>query len=86
MKSEFAKKFLSRKFLISLVGMIVGLAIALGADSSEIMQIAGAVTSAVSAVSYIFGEAKIDAAAVDTTIVIQKDSEEAEEPEGNDWK
>lgn len=86
MKSDFFKKFLSRKFLISLVGMIVGLAITLGADSSEIMQIAGAVTSAVSAVSYIFGEAKIDAAAVDTTIVIQKDPEEAEELEGNDWK
>lgn len=88
MKSDFAKKFLSRKFLVSLIGMIVGLAIALGADSSEIMQIAGAVTSAVSAVSYIFGEAKIDAAAVDTTITIQKDEdpEEAEEPEGNDWK
>lgn len=57
------KKFLSRKFLVSLVGMIVGIAIALGADSSEITQIAGAITSAVSAVSYIFGEAMVDAAA-----------------------
>lgn len=57
------KKFLSRKFLISLVGIVVGVAIALGADSSEIMQIAGAITSAISAVSYIFGEAMVDAAA-----------------------
>ena len=44
--------------------MIVGLAIALGADSSEIMQVAGAITSAASAVGYIFGEAIVDAAAV----------------------
>lgn len=57
------KKFLSRKFLVSLVGMIVGIAIALGADSSEITQIAGAIASAISAVSYIFGEAMVDAAA-----------------------
>lgn len=83
MKSDFVKKFLSRKFLVSLIGMIVGLAIALGADSSEIMQIAGAVTSAVSAVSYIFGEAKIDAAAVTAIEIIEEGDEE---PEGNDWK
>lgn len=57
------KKFLSRKFLIAVVGVIVGLAISFGADSSEITQIAGAVTSAVSALSYIFGEAMVDAAA-----------------------
>lgn len=58
------KKFLSRKFLIAVVGVIVGLAISFGADSSEIIKIAGAVTSAISAVSYIFGEGMIDAAAV----------------------
>lgn len=79
------KKFLSRKFLISLVGMIVGIAIAFGADASEIMQIAGAITSAVSAVSYIFGEALVDAAAAkqDTIIealpVIEEDDEEDED-------
>lgn len=84
MNSEFVKKFLSRKFLVSLIGMIVGLAIALGADSSEIMQVAGAITSAVSAVSYIFGEAKIDAAAVEPIPLLpapKSDSDEA-----NDWK
>lgn len=79
------KKFLSRKFLISLVGMIVGVAIALGADASEIMQIAGAITSAVSAVSYIFGEALVDAAAakqdtiIETLPVIEEDDEEDED-------
>lgn len=64
MKSDFVKKFLSRKFLIAVVGTIVGLAISLGADASEIQQIAGAVVSAISAVGYIFGEAMVDAAAV----------------------
>lgn len=64
MKSEFMKKFLSRKFLIAVVGTIVGLAISLGADASEIQQIAGAVVTAISAVGYIFGEAMVDAAAV----------------------
>lgn len=64
MKSNFFKKFLSRKFLIAVVGTIVGLAISLGADASEIQQIAGAVVSAISAVGYIFGEAMVDAAAV----------------------
>lgn len=65
------KKFLSRKFLVSIVGIIVGIAIAFGAEASEIMQIAGAVTSAVSAVSYIFGEAIIDAAAAKQDIVME---------------
>lgn len=64
MKFDFAKKFLSRKFLIALVGTIVGLAISLGADASEIQQIAGSIVTAVSAVGYIFGEAMVDAAAV----------------------
>ena len=64
MKSDFFKKFLSRKFMIAVVGTIVGLAISLGADASEIQQIAGAVVSAISAVGYIFGEAMVDAAAV----------------------
>lgn len=64
MKFDFAKKFLSRKFLIALVGTIVGLAISLGADASEIQQIAGSIVTAVSAVGYIFGEAMTDVAAI----------------------
>lgn len=69
------KKFLSRKFLIALVGVIVGLAISFGADGSEIQEVAGAVTSVVSAICYIFGEAMVDAAAV------KKDEEKKEEEE-----
>ena len=73
-----AKKFLSRKFLIAVVGVIVGLAISFGADSSEITQIAGAVTSAISALSYIFGEAMVDAAAAKKPEVITE-TEQAED-------
>lgn len=83
MKSDFAKKFLSRKFLVAIVGVIVGLAISMGAEASEIQQIAGAITSAISAVSYIFGEALVDAAAakVDVEIVEYEDGEENEDEE-----
>lgn len=83
MKSDFAKKFLSRKFLVAIVGVIVGLAISMGAEASEIQQIAGAITSAISAVSYIFGEALVDAAAakVDVEIVEYEDGEEDEDEE-----
>lgn len=74
MKFNF-KKFLSRKFLIALVGIVVGFAVSLGADASEIQQVAGAVVSAISAVGYIFGEAMVDAAAV------KKEDEPSEDPE-----
>ena len=84
MKSDFFKKFLSRKFLIALVGTIVGLAISLGADASEIQQVAGAITTAISAMSYIFGEAFVDAAAAKTEVEIidltdEEDGGEADE-------
>jgi len=79
MKFDFLKKFLSRKFLIAIVGTVVGLAISLGAEASEIQQIAGAVVSAVSAVSYIFGEAKVDAAAVTQTVVVEAGDEEIDD-------
>lgn len=89
MKFSF-KKFLSRKFLIAIVGMIVGLAVSLGADASEIQQIAGAVVSAVSAMSYIFGEAMVDSAAVtvkeDENVEEETISINPRDDEGTDWK
>lgn len=58
------KKFLSRKFITAIIGIIVGLAVSFGCSDSDIGQIAGMVTSIASAVSYIFGEASVDIAAV----------------------
>ena len=63
MNINFKKKLTSRKLWAALVGVVVGLAAAFGLDESEWTQIAGVVGSIVSIVAYIFGEAKIDAAA-----------------------
>lgn len=81
------KKFLSRKFLIAVVGIIVGLAVSLGADASEIQQVAGAVVSAVSAMSYIFGEAMVDSAAVTAKAEEEETiSINPRDDDGTDWK
>jgi hypothetical protein len=65
--SEIIKKFTSRKFLLALVGVVSGLALAMGVEGSEIENIVGTVGGIVTAVSsilvYINGEAKVDAAA-----------------------
>lgn len=81
MKADFFKKFLSRKFIVCAVGIIVGIAVLIGADSSEITKVAGAVVSAVSAVSYIYGEAKVDAASAGATVQYFEAAEKAEENE-----
>lgn len=69
MKIDFSK-FLSRKFLVALLGMIVGVAVYFGADGSEIKEIAGTVVSTMSALGYIFGEAMTDVAALKKPEVI----------------
>ncbi|MBE6541605.1 MAG: hypothetical protein E7672_04080 [Ruminococcaceae bacterium] len=66
-KKTIFDKLNSRKLWAALVGVVVGLAAAFGLDESEWTQVAGVMGSIVSVVSYIFGEAKIDAAAIGTT-------------------
>ena len=60
------QKLTSRKLWVSLIGVIVGVAMAFGVDGSEYTEIAGLVSGSITAVlsiiSYISGEAKIDAA------------------------
>lgn len=74
--SEIIRKLTSRKFLLALVGMVSGLALAFGVDGSEIENvvaiIGGIVTAAGSIMAYINGEAKIDAAAVE----VEKNAEQ----------
>ena len=53
----------SRKLWAAVVGVIVGIAAAFGITENDYAQIVGIVTSAVSVVAYICGEAQIDAAA-----------------------
>ena len=61
MNINWKQKLTSRKLWTAVVGVVVGLAAAFGLDENEYAQIAGIVTSAVSVVGYIFGEAIVDA-------------------------
>lgn len=55
------EKLKSRKLWTAVLGVIAGVALAFGVEAEEISAVAGAVTAAVSVVSYIFTEGKIDA-------------------------
>ena len=65
--SNFMKKLTSRKFLMAVVGVVSGLALAFGVKGSEITDIVTAVggilTAVGSASAYSDAEAKVDAAA-----------------------
>ena len=58
----FIRKITSRKFIVAVVGIVVGLAAAFGIQENEYAQIVGLIGSIVAAISYIAGEAKVDAA------------------------
>ena len=58
----FLRKITSRKFIVAVVGIVVGLAAAFGIEENEYAQIVGLIGSIVAAISYIAGEAKVDAA------------------------
>lgn len=60
----FIKKITSRKFLTCVAGVVLGICMIFGLDEGSINTIAGAITSVVSLVIYIYTEGKIDAAAV----------------------
>ena len=65
--NDIIRKITSRKFLMALVGVVSGLALAFGVEGSEITEIVSAVggilTALGSAIAYISAEAKVDAAA-----------------------
>ena len=65
--NDIIRKLTSRKFLLALVGVVSGLALAFGVEGSEINQmvstVGGILTALGSAVAYIGAEAKVDAAA-----------------------
>lgn len=60
------RKLTSRKLWAAIAGLVVGIAAAFGLTENDWAQIAGVVTSAASVISYIFGEAEIDAARAGT--------------------
>lgn len=79
--NDIIRKLTSRKFLLALVGVVSGLAMALGVDGGELTdtigRIAGIVTAAASAITYINAEAKVDAAAVGQAAEEAQDASEA---------
>lgn len=65
--NDIIRKLTSRKFLMALVGVVSGIALAFGVEGSEITEIVtsvgGILTAFGSAIAYINAEAKVDAAA-----------------------
>lgn len=66
MNINWKQKLSSRKLWAALVGVVVGVAMAFGLDESEWTEVAGIITSLVSVVAYILGEAKVDAARIES--------------------
>ena len=54
------KKLTSRKFIAMLLGVAMGCAMVFGVKDQDVSTVAGAVTSVVSLVYYMFTEGKID--------------------------
>ena len=71
------RKLSSRKLWIAISGLAVGIAAIFGVSENEYAQIAGVITSAISVISYIFGESEIDAAYAARTTA-DADSEKTE--------
>lgn len=70
------QKLTSRKFWMAIAGVVTGVALALGAESTEIEVLTGAVTALISLVTYIITEGKVDAESVKNTILEVQDAVE----------
>jgi len=66
--ADILRKLSSRKLWMAIAGVATGIALALGADASDIDTISGAVMALVSAVTYILAEGKVDASRVQSTV------------------
>lgn len=66
---DIIRKLSSRKLWMALAGVATGVAMALGANTTEISTVAGAVTVLISAVTYIIVEGKVDAEGVKNVII-----------------
>ncbi len=82
MKEQFKKilkKLTSRKFIAMLLGVALGCAMVFGVDGEEVSTVAGAMTSVVSLIYYMFTEGKIDRTAL--LVTEQKEEEACEDSE-----
>lgn len=66
--NNFIRKLTSRKLWMAIAGVATGIALALGADASEIQTITGAVTALIAAVVYIVTEGRVDAESVKNAV------------------
>ena len=62
------RKLSSRKLWMAIAGVATGVAMALGAETTDISSVAGAVTALLSVVTYIVVEGKVDAEGVKNAI------------------
>ena len=69
---NWKEKLSSRKLWAAIVGVVMGVAMVFGLDKGTITDVAGAVVSIVSLMTYIITEGKIDAAAADKLVGIDK--------------
>lgn len=72
--NNFVRKLTSRKLWMAIAGVATGIALALGADASEIQTITGAVTALVTAVAYIVTEGRVDAESVKNAVESVQDA------------
>ena len=73
--NNFISKITSRKFWIALAGVVCGIAMSFGAESTEIQSVCGSVTAIISLVTYIVIEGKVDSERVKTETIDNKDGE-----------
>lgn len=66
---KLIQKLTSRKLWMALAGVVTGIAMAFGADSTDVESVTGAVTALISVVAYIIAEGKVDAESVKNTII-----------------
>ena len=78
--NEMVRKLTSRKFMLALVGVVSGLALAFGVEGSEITEmvsmIGGILAASGSVITYIHAEAKVDAAAAAHVVISEVISDE----------
>lgn len=71
---EIMRKLSSRKLWMAIAGIASGIAMAFGADTSEISSVAGAITAMASVVTYIVVEGTVDAEGVKNAIIATQEA------------
>ena len=72
--STILRKLSSRKLWLAVSGVATGIALILGASSTDITKVSGAVTALVSVAVYLITEGKVDAAAVAKAVESTQDA------------